>query len=99
MQITLCASNLDWPDAVIEVGGAEGDLQAVLGRLNTNPEYVTALSRRNAVEALRRFDWAYRWRHILEIAGIEPPMGLAIREQQLRELAEMAARARMGVTR
>ena len=92
------AEQFNWPDAVIEVGGAEGDLQAVLGRLNTNPEYVAALSRRNAVEALRRFDWAYRWRQILEIAGIEPPLGLAIREQQLGELAEMAARARMGVT-
>lgn len=44
------------------------------------------LGHRNAVEAARRLEWAYRWRAILEIAGLEPMPELAQREMQLAEL-------------
>jgi hypothetical protein len=50
-----------------------------------------AAGRRNAIEALRRFDWAYRWKELLRLAGIAPHPKLLAREQRLNELAARAA--------
>jgi hypothetical protein len=52
------------------------------------------MSRRNAAEALLRHDWVYRWKQILEIAGLKPTMAMEARERRLLELAEMAGGAR-----
>ena len=92
------AAQFNWPDAVIDIGTADADVVAALAQLNNNPEHVEALRRRNAVEALRRFDWGYRWRQILDTAGIETPPGLAAREKQLHDLAELADRDRVRLS-
>ena len=46
------------------------------------------ISRRNAIEALLRHDWVYRWREVLDIAGLKPAPQLEIRENRLKQLAE-----------
>lgn len=85
------AKDFDWPDAVVDIGSDEAALRATLARLKTEPERLQALSHRNATEALRRFDWAYRWKEILKIAGLPPTPRLTQREQHLTHLATLAA--------
>ena len=84
------AKAFNWPDAVVEIGSTERGLNAVLESFKTDPKRFQTASRRNVVEALRRFDWAYRWKEMLRIAGMEPTSRLAQREKQLHELAALA---------
>ena len=84
------AKDFDWPDAVVDIGTTEESLVAALAKFKTDPERARALGHRNAVEALRRFDWGYRWREMLRIVGLEPTPRLTQRGKQLNQLAAMA---------
>lgn len=77
-----------WPDAVIEIQPDGSDSMEVIARLEADPERLQGISQRNAGEALLRHDWAYRWKEILQLAGLEPLPAMAARERRLRELAE-----------
>jgi hypothetical protein len=77
-----------WKDAVISLQGDGSDVIKALSSLEAEPERISAISRRNAVEALLRHDWVYRWKEILRVAGIEPSPRMKLREQRLRNLAE-----------
>ena len=80
----------DWPDAVIEVKIDGSDVTEVLLDLAARPERFLEISRRNAVEALLRHDWVYRWKQILDIAGLTPLPAMEARQKRLRALAETA---------
>lgn len=80
----------DWPDAMIEVPWAKPDMAAILGELDAQPERLAAISRRNAVNALRRHDWAYRWQRVLDAAALPPLPALDARLARLRALADDA---------
>lgn len=80
-----------WDDPVIHVEPNGSDVCEVLTRLDSEPERVAALSRRNASQALLRHDWVYRWKEIFETARIPPSAQMAARERRLAELAELAA--------
>ena len=84
------AENFDWPDAVVDIGATEESVQAALGSLLRQPERMHALSRKNAVHAIRHFDWCYRWKEMLRILGMDPLPGLKARQELLAELAEAA---------
>ena len=84
------AKDFNWPDAVVDLGGTEADINATLKKFTADPERFSALSRRNSVEAMRRFDWSYRWREILKIVGMEPAQQHLEREKQLVQLAALA---------
>jgi Glycosyl transferases group 1 len=79
-----------WQDAVISLQADGSDVQKVLSSLAAEPERISAISRRNAAEALLRHDWVYRWKEILRVAGIEPSRRMKLREQRLRDLAEFS---------
>jgi hypothetical protein len=79
-----------WKDAVISLQTDGSDVIKVLSSLESEPERISAISRRNAVEALLRHDWVYRWKEILRVAGIEPSPRMKLREQRLRNLAELS---------
>jgi hypothetical protein len=81
------ARQFDWPDATIELGSSADSAVTALARLEADPERVRILGRRNALEAIRRFDWCYRWREVLEMAGMQPTERLLKREAALCELA------------
>ena len=85
------ARDFCWPDAVIDAGADEASLLAVLARFKADPERWQAVSQRNAIEALRRFDWAYRWKEMLRVTGLPPAPRLAERERHLNDLASAAA--------
>jgi hypothetical protein len=79
-----------WSDAVIEVRPDGSDVMEVLARLASGPDCVSAMSRRNAAEALLRHDWIYRWKEIFSASDVEPSAGMVARERRLKELAELA---------
>ena len=79
----------DWPDAVIEVKPDGSDVTDVLSSLAAQPKRLVEISRRNAVEALLRHDWVYRWEKILRIAGLEPIPELFKRKERLENLSKM----------
>lgn len=77
-----------WSDAVIGIQPDGSDVLDVLAKLEAAPEQARAMSQKNAGEALLRHDWAYRWKEILQIAGLDPLPAMASRERRLRELAD-----------
>jgi len=79
-----------WPDVVIQVQPDGSDIQNVLASLNSEPERVSKIMRRNTAEALLRHDWVYRWKRIFQVAGIEPSPRMAEREHRLKKLADQA---------
>lgn len=80
-------SLFDWPDAVVRLEPDGSDTTRVLRGLMAEPVRMQEISRRNVRGALLRHDWVYRWRQILEIAGLEPGAGTNRREARLRTLA------------
>ena len=79
-----------WPDVVVPIRPDGSDVMDVLTALDSDPARVTAIGHRNAAEALLRHDWMHRWKEIFRVAGIEPSLGLATRERQLMNLADLA---------
>jgi len=77
-----------WSDAVVKVQPDGSDVMDVLARLDNAPERIYAISQRNATEALLRHDWMYRWKELLQVAGLDPLPAMTVREQRLKELAD-----------
>ena len=77
-----------WTDAVIKIQPDGSDVIDVITKLDAEPERVLAIGRNNAYEALLRHDWAYRWKELLQIVGLEPSPAMEARERRLRELAD-----------
>lgn len=84
------AKEFNWPDAVIDVGRTEADLEAAMKPFLSDPARLAALSKRNAVEAIKRFDWSYRWHEMLGLVGMQP---IAKHLDRRRQLASLAAQA------
>lgn len=78
-----------WPDSVVEMNQNGSDVAEVIRTLHADPERLAEISRRNSFEALMRLDWAYRWKEILSIAGLEPQPAMQAREERLRDLAAL----------
>ncbi len=87
------AKEFTWPDAVVDAGKTEADLDAVLTTFRNNPARYERASRQNATHALRHFDWAYRWQQMLDIVGLKPSPKLLERTQRLQALAASAEKA------
>jgi len=81
---------VNWQDAVVEVEADGSNVADVITGLEAQPGRLSEISRRNAMAALLQHDWAYRWKRILEIAGLEPAPQLEMRQDRLKQLAEQA---------
>lgn len=79
-----------WQDAVIPIQPDGSDAMRVITDLESDPNRLSNISRRNAVEALLRHDWVYRWKAMFRVARIEPTAAMAAREHRLKDLAELA---------
>jgi hypothetical protein len=84
------ARDFPWPDAVVDLGSTEADLRGMLAAWSADAGRASLAHRRNAVQALRHFDWAHRWKEILRHSGFEPLPRLLEREKQLHGLAAAA---------
>jgi Glycosyl transferases group 1 len=78
----------NWPDAVVEIKPDGANIADVISSLESQPKRLIEISRRNAIEALLRHDWVYRWKKIFDIVGLEPTPQLEMRENRLKQLAE-----------
>jgi hypothetical protein len=81
-----------WPDAVIEPNPDGSDVGEVLAALFSRPDEFERMSHRNATTALRRHDWAHRWRSMLSTAGVPERPPLARRLEVMEKLAEQSER-------
>jgi hypothetical protein len=77
-----------WEDAVIPMPFGSTHIGDLIDSLVAQPQRLQAIRARNVQQALLRHDWAYRWRAVLERAGLKPLPGLVAREAQLAALAE-----------
>jgi hypothetical protein len=82
------ATMFPWSDAVIEIRPDGSDVLDVIAKLDAEPERMLAIGQKNAGQALLRHDWVYRWKEILQVAGLEPLPAIAAREQRLKDLAD-----------
>lgn len=80
-------NNFDWPDAVIRMPFDAANIEEILSELDAQPERLERISKNNVVQSLRRHDWAYRWRTILEMTGCPPRPALVAREERLQKMA------------
>lgn len=76
-----------WPDAVAAVEPDGSNLADVLRELDSTPERLREMGRRNAIESLLRHDWVHRWIEMFDIAGVAPSAGMLARRKRLQELA------------
>jgi len=83
----------DWPDATIAVKPDGSDVGSVLRRLTSDPERMQTIRRRNVAETALRHDWVYRWKEILQLAGVALPAGVTRRESRLHDIAMAACPA------
>lgn len=77
----------DWEDALIEIPACPEDMGAILANLNSQPERLRRASVTNAVQSLRRHDWAYRWDEVLKTLGLDRSSLLQERLHKLEDLA------------
>jgi hypothetical protein len=78
----------DWPDAVIPTGDDGRRISELVGELEAQPQRVVQIRRNNIVHSLRRHDWAYRWRKILDGIGLRATRRLLEREKRLNHIAQ-----------
>ena len=81
--------NFDWSDAVIHVPYGAENIGEILAELDSQPKRLDAARKNNVLQSLLRHDWVYRWRDILNIAGLEPKPALLARENHLKQLAKI----------
>jgi hypothetical protein len=79
----------DWPDAVTPLKYDSADIDAVINGLDRDRERQDMIRRTGVVQALRRYDWVYRWEAILKAVGLEPMQGVLERKKRLGELAAL----------
>jgi hypothetical protein len=79
--------HFDWPDAVVRLPFGSAEAGELIADLDRQPERVARIRSDNLAHALRRHDWAYRWRRVLETVGLAFPAALERRESRLQGLA------------
>jgi hypothetical protein len=80
--------HFNWQDAVIPMPYDAENVGEILAELDSQPKRLEAARKNNIVQCLLRHDWVYRWRAILNMAGLEPRPALLAREERLKKLAE-----------
>ena len=79
-----------WEDAVVDLAPDGSDVASVLSAWSDQPERLSAMARRNATHSLLEHDWAYRWRALMEVAGLPASDKMKRREARLAGAAAAA---------
>lgn len=82
-------TNFNWPDATIPIPFDDAKIEDCLEALDSQSERLTRARLNNIVNALRRHDWVYRWRTILQAADLSDSAGMAQRMSRLHQLADL----------
>lgn len=73
----------DWPDVVIPAPFDDGEIGDRIAALDADPERCSRIRSHNMIQALRRHDWVYRLRRILEESQLPVPDAVPRREAEL----------------
>lgn len=84
--------NFDWPNAVVRLDYNSPDVADLLEQLDFRAEEMAQLRLTNAVQSLRRHDYAHRWAEMLAFVGTEPSPKLQARVDRLDAIADAAER-------
>jgi hypothetical protein len=79
----------DWNDSVIDIRTDGTDVAEIIDSLTAQPERMRAASRANTAQALLRHDWVYRWKALLERAGLAASPRMEERTHRLQALASV----------
>jgi hypothetical protein len=77
-----------WHDSVIPMPYGSDKVLQLIEELDSQPQRLEAIRRRNMTECLRRHDWVYRWQSILELVGLSPAPQTVSRQQTLTQMAD-----------
>lgn len=77
----------DWEDPIIKVDFRGTDVVKAIAELDTQPEKLEHISKRNIANCLLKHDWAYRWRDMLSALELKPSPAMIAREKHLTDLA------------
>jgi hypothetical protein len=80
-----------WRDAVIPTPGDPKQIACLVAELEAQPQRLAQIRRNNVTSSLRRHDWAYRWREILDHVGLCVTESLVEREAQLNSAASLVS--------
>ena len=80
--------HFNWPDSVIRTSFDSPDIADILADLDSQPKRIAEARKNNIIQSLLRYDWAYRWNAILNIASLKPTTALTGRLDYLKKLAE-----------
>ena len=78
----------DWEDAVIPMPFHAADIGRLIADLDEQPERLAQIRLNNIIQSLRKHDWVYRWKTILEVIGLPPTIEMQQREAYLYQLSE-----------
>ncbi|MGF1589418.1 MAG: glycosyltransferase [Pleurocapsa sp.] len=78
----------DWEEPIIKVDLSGTDVVDAITQLDSQPERLAQISRRNVANCLLKHDWSYRWRDMLATFDLKPGSAILAREKYLRELAQ-----------
>ena len=79
--------HFDWEDALISIPADASNIADIIQELDRQSDRLEKARRQNVYNSLLRHDWVYRWRHILETAGLEITPRILAREARLKERA------------
>jgi hypothetical protein len=79
--------DFSWPDALVDLPESEENIRELIAASRRDFDRFDRIGRLNAKNALLGFDWAYRWRETLGLAGASSTEHLAKRVQELESLA------------
>jgi len=88
------AKVFDWTDAVIHLPFGSDKIDKIINELDKQPQRQAEIRKNNVIQSLLRHDWAYRWKQILNIAGLKPTPELENREKRLQQMAEQIGNAK-----
>lgn len=78
----------DWEEPIIKVEISGKDVVDAIAELDSQPERLSRISRRNVANCLLKHDWSYRWKDMLATFNLEPSPRAIEREKYLHELAQ-----------
>jgi hypothetical protein len=77
-----------WVDSIVATPFDEPRISQLIAKLDADPERVSRARTENIVNGLLRFDWVYRLRSMLEVAGLPVTSAMHEREALLRACAD-----------
>lgn len=77
----------DWEEPIVKVDLSGTDVVKAIAELDTQPERLERISRRNIANCLLKHDWSYRWRDMLATFDLKPSTATIERQKYLHQLA------------